>query len=138
MRLDTVLFADAASAIGGKLYIHGGGITRIEAPTFPWTHPQLAIVVRLEVEDRDRERWAVEAPMLSVALRDPDGKDLIETVALPLRGDLPPPSGTEEPRYLHMVLTAGPLEFAREGVFELELGLGEEPLRTVPLFVVPA
>ncbi len=49
MILDFVLLADDAAAEGRKLYIHGGGLRRIEAPVIPVaTH--LAIAARFTAE----------------------------------------------------------------------------------------
>ena len=74
MRFDFVLLADAAQVLEGKLYIQGGGLTRLTAPTVPWMQP-LAICMRLEsVDDDDLSRdWQFE-----VAVFGPDENVLAE------------------------------------------------------------
>lgn len=51
MILESLLLADNAAAAGGKLYVHGGGITRITPPTLPWVQPLLTVVLRLLADD---------------------------------------------------------------------------------------
>lgn len=61
MRFDFALLADAAQVAEGKLYVQGGGLTRMTAPTVPWMQP-LAICMRLEPDaDDDLSReWPFE------------------------------------------------------------------------------
>ena len=50
MRLDFFMFADGASAADGKVYIHGGAITKVHPPTYPSPPFMLTAVVRLLVD----------------------------------------------------------------------------------------
>ena len=58
MILDFVLLADAANIADGKLYVHGGALTRFNVPGFPFQVPTIAVVIRLILEEGDigRER----------------------------------------------------------------------------------
>jgi len=58
VRFDFALLADAAEVVGGKLYIHGGGLTRMTAASLPWTQ-SLSICMRLEpgAEDDVSRPW---------------------------------------------------------------------------------
>lgn len=49
MRLRSFLLADAVSlGEAGKIYVHGGGIVRLTVESFPWTQPQIDVLLRLE------------------------------------------------------------------------------------------
>jgi len=65
MRFDFALLADAAQVVDGKLYVHGGGLTRMTATSVPWMQP-VAICMRLEPdadEDLNRE-WQFRVVVL--------------------------------------------------------------------------
>ena len=54
MILRAFILADAVTfTADGKYFIHGGGVDRIFAAHFPWTHPQLAAFVTLVPEADD-------------------------------------------------------------------------------------
>lgn len=74
MRFDFALLADAAQVVEGKLYIQGGGLTRMTATSVPWAQP-LAICMRLEPDaDDDLSReWE-----FSVAVLGPDDMPITE------------------------------------------------------------
>jgi hypothetical protein len=58
VRFDFALLADYAQVVDGKLYVQGGGLTRLTAPSVPGMQP-LAICMRLEPapnDDLTRER----------------------------------------------------------------------------------
>src|SRR5262245_50313329 len=74
MRLDTCLLADAATTTpDGKVFIHGGGITRLTPPTLPWTHPMLALVLRFELEEDDPGT----SHQISLGLNSPAGEEML-------------------------------------------------------------
>jgi hypothetical protein len=56
VRLDFFVLADAANVADGKIYIHGGGLTRFNVLQFPSPMPQVAAVARFIVEDDDLGR----------------------------------------------------------------------------------
>lgn len=133
MRLDTCLLADAATATpDGKLFIHGGGISRITPPVLPWTHPLLAVVLRFELEAGDADR----THELALALVSPKGDQMLSPVpTLEV-----PPQRTRavegEESYLQAALQFATIPFASEGIYTLEVRVDGANVRSVPLAVV--
>lgn len=74
MRFEFVLLADAAQVVDRKLYVHGGGLTRLTVPSLPWMQP-LAICMRLEPDDYDdlSHEWQFQ-----LAVVGPDENPIIE------------------------------------------------------------
>jgi hypothetical protein len=71
MEVHAVMLADAADALNGKLYIHGGGWDALVMRGFPGAHPAMALVALLSAD-------AAEAPgtgEFRVQLVDDDGAD---------------------------------------------------------------
>src|SRR3954469_19171802 len=56
MDLDFAFLADAADVSVGKLFVLGGAFDTIHVPTFPATHPMLAVVLRLLLSPHDLDR----------------------------------------------------------------------------------
>lgn len=131
MRLDTFLLAEAAAAFQGQLYIHGGAITRINAPVLPWNHPQLAIVARLQIEPEDSK----EGPhrQMTISILDPSGANVVAPIRfqLPEEGPLPTVEGEES--FVQVVLSFGPVTFTQQGLYRINVQAGEQVLRSLPL-----
>jgi hypothetical protein len=53
LKLDFFLFADGASAADGKVYIHGGAITKVNPPAYPSPPMMLSAVARMLVSRDD-------------------------------------------------------------------------------------
>ena len=71
MEVLAAMLADAADALNGKLYIHGGGWDALVMRAFPGAHPSMTLVMLLAAD-------AAEAPgtgELRVSLVDEDGLD---------------------------------------------------------------
>jgi hypothetical protein len=68
-RLDFALLADAVQAVGGKLYVIGGGWDTLFVSRFPARHPSMGIGMRLRVP------WSFHGDRftVSVDLVDEDG-----------------------------------------------------------------
>jgi hypothetical protein len=133
MELDTFMLADAATGTpDGKLFIHGGGITRITPPIIPWTQPQLAIVARLRMgpEDWDQEHE------LQLSLLDPDGALIMPPAPVTVEAPQRPDAAEGEEHYVQLAIGLASPTFAREGLYKVELRLGEKLLRSLPLRVV--
>ncbi len=65
------MVADAVHAVGGKLYVLGGGWDMLWVGSFPIRHPSLGIGIRIRVP------WShIDEFSLSVDLVDEDGKSL--------------------------------------------------------------
>jgi hypothetical protein len=135
MRLDTFLLADAASAPpDGKIYVHGGGITRIDAPMLPFTL-QLGIVIRLVVSEDELR----EAHHFSLAFTDRAGAPVHPTMQIksePLPHIDALAEGEE--RIAQLALNVGGLTFRHEGPCTIEFAADGVPLKTMTLAVVAA
>ena len=133
MKLDMLLLADAATVTpDGKLFIHGGGITRIDATALPWTQPQLFIAARLLVEDDDYQR----SHRLELAVTSPSGARLVPPAPLEVpRPPMPPEDSMGEERFMQMALGLASLTFSERGPYRFELWVNGELLRSLPLMV---
>ncbi len=126
------MLADAAAAFNGKLYIHGGGIGRIDAPVIPWAQPSMALVARflLKEEELGKPR------RLGIRLLDPDGAHAMPPADAEGALERPGEVVEGEEFHLQLVLTVGPVLFAREGIFRFELRVDGKTAREIPLPVV--
>lgn len=129
MRLDALLIADAATAADGKLFIHGGGITRINPSRFPWGQ-SLAFVIHL-VLDADDDPGATHT--LAIELRDPAGNHVIPAGA----HTLPPVEVYKavpgEVLSYAIAATYTNVVFPQEGLYEVRVLVDGVQLRDFPL-----
>lgn len=132
MRLESLLLADhAVAAPDGKLYINGGGITRLSPPSVPFAIPFLSVVLRFEVSKSDGGEHS-----LLIRLRDPQGVDLLPLDPREIPVTVPPVPGDEE-TYLQLVLSFGGLPLLTFGTHALIIELDGRPVREMKLPVVP-
>lgn len=136
MRLDFVMLADSAvlDAKTGKLDIIGGGVTHITAPKLPFPAPAVSIVVRFIPEAGDQG----DGRVLSIRLRDPDGKQMFTIAGAIDAGHehWPRAHEGEEPT----LIVVGRLEgivFEAYGRHTFELLLDDDPIAERHLAVVP-
>jgi hypothetical protein len=128
IRLDLVLLADAASAHAGKLFIHGGGVTRITPPHVPWIHPQLAVVIRLAAERED----FLEPHEVALSLQNPEGGDVLPRTALPVGPvDLHRVEG--EDAYVQLAMTFNHMPLQHEGVYRWQFELDGKRVREMAM-----
>jgi hypothetical protein len=131
MKLETMMLADAATAFEGKLFVQGGGLTRITAPELPWTQPQVVLVLRFQMAKKD---WDVDHEF-ELAIDGPDGEMVPRTrIAIP-RPRRPNKLIPGEHHYLHSTITIASLRFTSPGIYNFRLWLGGEPIRTLPIAV---
>jgi hypothetical protein len=133
MRLDSLLLADAATAVEGKLFMHGGGISRITPPSVPWLQPQLAFVLRLVADGRDDLN---QEHSVSISMRGPDGEFVMPPAGISIPGGQAPPAVPEEETSALVALTAAPLVFGQEGTYRIDIEIDNKPARTMSLPVV--
>jgi hypothetical protein len=135
MRLDTFLLAEAASASvqDGKLYVHGGGLTRVTAPTLPFVLPQLAVAARFLVED-DEE--LSQSHQFRISLNDPDGSAVIPPIPVQMEPGEPVQLPDGEERFVQFAMTFGGVVFARAGIYSFSLVLDDIVQREMTLPVV--
>jgi hypothetical protein len=138
VRVDFVLLADATNESAGKLNILGAGISRLTPTDLPSVLPQLALVVRVELDNEDFER----PHRISVELLDPDGEQVVPPLAVTLAPEqLQPLRDTlleGEMPAAQLTLAMQGLHFTREGVFEFVVGLDGEEVRRYPVVVAVA
>lgn len=133
MRLETFLLADhAAAAPDGKLYINGGGITRLAAPTIPFAVPLLSVILRFQTTESDTgEHWIL------LRLQDPNGVDLLP--ADPSQMPEVTTSGLkDEEHYVQIVMSFGGLPILNAGTYKFSVELDGKTVREVTLPVVLA
>lgn len=137
MRLDFLLLADAATEAGGKLYIHGAGITRLQVPNFPWAQP-LSLIARFVLES---EADAAAERHFSFQVVDPSGNELLP----PLTATLHPKDATSgervvegEQRYLQVILNMHTLQLITPGIYQLVVDVNGREVGRMSLPVVGA
>jgi hypothetical protein len=130
MRVRNFLLADAV-AVGpeGKAFIHGAGIDRVHAMTFPWTQPQLAAYITLL---REEEQFGSDHYFRFRFLR-PDGSRLGPEIGGNFR--IPTPQDPDSPVQMNLALALAGIEFPEAGRYEAELEVDEEVLDSLPLVV---
>lgn len=126
MLADTILLADYASVHDGKLFVHGGGITRLDAHELPLVLPTLAVVARIRIDD-DAEldvphRYSLKITGPNDELVVPES--YLDSVAEGEREELPP----GEDRYVQLVIAMGGLVFRSAGPHRVQLSVDESPL----------
>ncbi len=122
MRLDLFMLADGASAADGKLYIHGGAITRVSPPTLPSPPIILTVVARFLV---DVEELGEAAVPLTVTWTRPDGSVRLVGSAEASRDR---PEAVPQDEDLGAVMLMNTLiTFDVAGRHEVSLRLGDDP-----------
>ena len=135
MELETFMVADAASAAeAGKLYIHGGGVSRLNPPRLPWLQPQLAIVTVFRVEPDDLG----QVRRIGITLNAPTG-DIVGPAFEHTIGPIerPPTLLPGEDQRVQLVLTMSPVSFPRPGTYRLTLAVDGRPARGINIAVAP-
>jgi hypothetical protein len=128
MELDLFLAADAAASFEGKLYIHGGSITRLTPPFLPWAHPQLALVARFALEPKDYEAEQV----LRFRLVRPDGQTGLDASS-PVPSEPTPQLLEGEQGFKIAVITVAGIVFDQEGLYRIEVDIDGEMAGSIPL-----
>lgn len=84
MQIDYIILADAAAAAEGKHYIHGAGWGAIAGLSFPLTHPQIAVALRLRVPWNETN----QQHRLEVDVVDADERSILPVPPGPLQGTI--------------------------------------------------
>ncbi len=129
MEIDLAVVADAANVSQeGKLNILGIFDT-IWAREFPFRHSAMVFVLRVTADFTD-----TGAHQLQVRLMGADGEQLFKA-----EGPLKVPPGTPgRPVKPHVIMGLGGVSFPKPGDYSFEVIVDEQPLRSVPLHVMPA
>jgi hypothetical protein len=134
VKVRAFMLADAVdTGPGGKLFVHGGGISRIRPPVgYPWTQPQLAVLLILEREGEpvgsDHE--------IQLRIVDANGETL--GPELPVNFRFPPPVAEEAPTLVNLSATIAGLTFEAPGIYSVEARVDGELIDRLRLVLVEA
>jgi hypothetical protein len=134
MRVAAAMLADAAY-VGqeGKLYVHGGGWSRVFAPSFPVTHPMLAVVLLMEI---DYHEALVDHELEVVLTRD--GEPIGPRAVIRLNVGHAPGTAPGAPAQVPVALSFPMLSFDSPGRFEWDVIADGGPLTHVSMEVAVA
>lgn len=134
MRLDAFLLADAVSTPpDGKVYIHGGGVSRVNVSVVPFVLPNLALAASFLIEEEELRH----EHEFAVAFFDPQGERL--AISATAQTGLPNeivPLAEGESRYLHLALNFPAVPFNKAGAHRVELSADGEVVHTATFAVV--
>ena len=126
MKIRSFMIADdVARGEGGKVFIHGGTLTEIEAAAFPHVHPRLAVFATVETDKGDAD------VTFSVAVLDSDGRPIS-----PPMGGMVDVSTVEDaplPAQVNLLLTIQGAVFPEPGLYWFALTIDDQEVDRVPL-----
>lgn len=132
MRIVYAILAEAAVALEGKFYIHGGEITRLSPPSVPWAQ-SLAIALKIDPEGE----VAATQHDIETTVIGPDGNP----VAPPARAHFfaaPPPARVEDGEAPSILIAyTAPITVGAYGAHRIDLRLDEQHVE-MPFAVVAA
>lgn len=133
MEVDTFLLADGAHAVGGKLYVLGGGWNTISVAEFPTTHQSsLALALRVAWEETNQRHT------ISVEQRTLEEEVVQQIVEMELETGRPPGlrPGASQP----VTVAAGcafNAEEEGESEYSIVLIIDGAEVRRIPLRIMP-
>ena len=137
MRLDFFLLADAVAISDGKLYVHGGGVTKLTPPFLPWVQPQLAVLVRFRIDGPEDMSGKHE---FTLTLLGPGGEEvvpaLVSTLDFASKATEVTSAVEGEERFGLVSVNLLGVVFSEAGVYELGVRLDDEPVARMTLPVV--
>lgn len=132
MQVDFMITADAAEVAGGKLYVMGGGWTRIFAKKVPFVHPVAVAVGFLVPWNETNEKHSFELAIVSE-----DGNPLLP----PMRGELEvgrPPGIKKGAVQRGMITVNAGVQFPKLGRYEIRVSADGTLEKTTEFEVVEA
>jgi hypothetical protein len=132
MELLSAMVADAATAFGGKLYVHGGGWDSLVVREFPADHPAMALALILCADSS-------EAPgmgELRVQLVDEDGIDVGVGAAAALGFGHNPLHKTGQKTVVPLAIPFEKIRFEKPGQYEFRVFWNGDPLNLSASFSV--
>ncbi len=132
MKLDYFIVAEAAYGHEGRLFIHGS-LTNVAPPTLPWTHPQLALVLRIDVAPEDEGLTHT----IVVRLVNAAGDDVAPTVNVEVPPDGIPERQPDRAIHLQAVLTIANVPFEQSGPYDFIAEIDGEEAGQERIFVHP-
>ena len=127
MDVTLALLADYANVTReGKLNVMGI-FSDINAPIFPWVHPQMQLVLDLEAGAAE---WDTQKKV-EIKLLDEDANTI-----LAIGADVKVPRGQPGRRvHVNSILTLGNIKFNKSGDYEFAILIGGETKKEIPLRV---
>jgi hypothetical protein len=133
MQIISAMLADAATALAGKLYVHGGGWNMLIMRQFPAAHPSMALAALLSADDSE----APGTGEFRVQLVDGDGNDVSGVGAAGLVGIGHNPLHRAGQRtLLPIAVPFNEVRFETPGEYEFRLYWNGELLEPPVLFTV--
>lgn len=126
----TLLVADHAEAVNGKLYVVGGCFDSIYSAAFPAEHPHMSVAACLHVP------WSATNAQhqLQLDVRDADGRSLLpEQITGNFETGRPPGMRPGDDTSLVIVFNLNGMRFPQPGRYQIVLGVDGEPLRQLRL-----
>jgi hypothetical protein len=128
VEVDFMLLADGAQAVGGKLYVLGGGWTHVFVPQFPGHPPApfsvaLGITVPSHLTNRRFE--------FGLELLDSDGGRIGDVLTAEMEQGRAPGLRPGTGQAILLAINVHP-EFPGEGRYRYQATLDGEPVRSVP------
>lgn len=132
MTLDFFMLADGASVAEGKLYIHGGAITRVNPPALPSPPAFITVVARFLIDEDDLGKPPVE---VAIEWKKPDGTDLFPPLRAQVAVELPPEGMREEEDQGTIIIANALVGFETAGAHSVLLRLNGDVVASRRLFV---
>jgi hypothetical protein len=134
MRLDFFMLADGASVAAGKLYVHGGAITRISPPTLPSAPVILSLVARFLIDEPDFGGPPVD---VLIEWQRPNRTELFPPITTQIQADAPSEAFREGEDQGTVILVNALVGFDEPGPHHVVLHLGGDVVAERRLFVAP-
>jgi len=136
LQVDYLILADAAAAVEGKHYIHGGGWDTLAAATFPVVHPAMSAAFRLRVPWADTN----QAHYMELDVVDADGHSILPAPHGPVRGPItvgrPAQAIPGADQVVPLVFSLLMIRFERPGAYVAVLRINGSDLARAPFHVV--
>jgi hypothetical protein len=132
MRIRNFIIADAvAPGLEGKTFVHGGGVSAIAAPQFPYVHPRLGLMITLVYESPEDDI----PHRLKVVIEN----DAADEIAVPVDSEIPAPPESFETRegfrLIHLLGDIAGLLFEEPGRYWVALRVDDNELDRMVLEV---
>jgi hypothetical protein len=135
MQVDYLILADAAAALEGKHYIHGGGWDIIRGAAFP-IQQSLAVAVRLSVDWHETN----EQQTIELDVHNEDGRSVLPVPPGPMRGSItvgrPPHLHPGDEQHLPIVLNLVGVSFEAAGKYVVIMRINGQDAKRASFRVV--
>jgi hypothetical protein len=125
MKIELFTFCDFAQENGGKLTIVGTFDTIISR-NFPFSHPQLSVVIRLRFD-----LWEFTHHSFRIETRDLDGEMSMDAIT----GNVDVRGVGNATTVSHLVFSISNLHFRSPGVVNFALYIDDKELTSIPLYI---